>query len=109
MNNLATIGQCMGSLQQNMSAISARMTNVLAEMNDQKDTLEDLSTRVSKLEAYIQEMEKSLSVAASAVDTSIFPQPDPVQQPLHVAEGDDIELIPKKKKSVTKKVTIANA
>lgn len=117
MNNLSTIGQCMGSLQQNILALTSRMSVVVAEitkqsesmsllmseLNEQRETASELSQRVEKLEAYIQEMEQSLAVTANTITTTPLPEPS------IFPEVDDIEFVSKKKKSVTKKVTIAGA
>ena len=102
MNNLSTIGQCMGSLQQNILALTSRMALLMSELNEQRETTSELSQRVKKLETYIQEMEQSLAVTANTITTAPLPEPS------IFPEVDDIEFVSKKKKSVTKKVTIAD-
>lgn len=104
MNNITVLGQHIGTLYQSINNLSAR----LAKIETQLDTSNFPEAPVNNVSALIakstEELSERLAKIETQLDTSNFPPLPPLDHFLPTA--DDIELVPKKKKTVSKKVTI---
>jgi hypothetical protein len=104
MNNITVLGQHIGTLYQSINNLSAR----LAKIETQLDT-SNFPAPVDNVSALIakstEELSERLAKIETQLDTSNFP-PLPTLDPTILPAADDIELVPKKKKTVSKKVTI---
>lgn len=99
MNNITVLGQHIGTLYQSINNLSARLSKIETQQID-GPPLDNLSALIAKS---TEELSERLSKIETQLDTSNFP-PLPSLDPIPTA--DDIELVPKKKKTVSKKVTI---